>query len=218
MRATCAAIILAMALGGAVSGEPRRLFNGKNLDGWKSIPRYPGQPAGDFVVENGVLMTGTQKGTLWYTGEKIGNARIRVVYKLANGQGNSGIFIRIPKEPQSEEDCIHGGWEVQIDDGADEWHRTGSLYSMTKSLSQAAKPAGEWNTLDITLNGQRTTVHLNGILASEYDGVAPAPERKRSSEPVRGPRPDSGYIAIQNHDNRSVVSFREISVEPLPAR
>jgi hypothetical protein len=89
---------------------------------------------------------------------------------------------------------------------------------MTKSLSQAAKPAGEWNTLEITLNGQSTTVHLNGTLASEYDGVSPAPERKRSSEPVRGPRPDSGYIAIQNHDNRSVVSFREISVEPLPAR
>jgi hypothetical protein len=211
-------VLIALAVGGVVNGEPRRLFNGKNLDGWKSVPRYPGQPAGDFVVENGVLKTGAEKGTLWYSREKIGNARIRVVYSLANGQGNSGVFIRIPKEPQSEEDCIHGGWEVQIDDGADEWHRTGSLYSITKSLAQAAKPAGEWNTLEITLNGQRTTVTLNGTLVSEYDGIAPVPERKRSSEPVRGPRPDSGYIAVQNHDNRSVVSFKEISVEPLSGR
>jgi hypothetical protein len=34
-------------------------------------------------------------------------------------------------------------------------------------------------------------------------------------EPDRGPRPDSGYIAVQGHDNRAVIYFKEISVEPL---
>ena len=39
-------------------------------------------------------------------------------------------------------------------------------------------------------------------------------KRKRWYEPQRGPRPDEGYIGLQNHDGRSTVLFREVSVRP----
>ena len=195
----------------------RPLFNGKDLDGWGQIMRPAG--AAGFAVEDGVMRsTRKAKGMIWYTREKIGNATLRIVYTMSNDKGNSGIFIRIPEKPGSEDDAIHRGIEVQIDNNDDDWHATGTLYSMTKALARPYKHAGEWSTMDITLDGLRTIVHLNGVLVTDYDGVSPVPERTKPWEPRRGPRPAEGYIGIQTHDPRAVLSFREISVRPLPGR
>lgn len=188
----------------------RPLFNGKNLDGW-SIADARGKPA--YTVEDGSIRTQPGNGLLWYSREKIGNATLRVIYRMSNSQGNSGIFIRIPSEPANEDFAIHRGIEVQIDDRGDDWHTTGVLYSMTRALSRAAKPGGEWNTMDITLAGLRTIVKLNGALVTDYDGVSAVPARAHDWEPQRGPRPELGYIAIQHHDDKAVIYIREISVK-----
>jgi Domain of Unknown Function (DUF1080) len=65
------------------------------------------------------------------------------------------------------------------------------------------------------MDGLRTKVMLNGVLVTDYDGVAPVPTRTSGSEPERGVRPESGHIALQHHDSRAVNSFREVSVTPL---
>ena len=189
--------------------DRRQLFNGKDLDGWQWVDNE------GFRVEDRAIRTQGRKGMLWYTGEKIGNATLRVVYKMSAPNGNSGIFIRIPEKPTAERDAIHYGIEVQIDDTDDDWHCTGVLYSMTRAKARPSKPVGEWNTLDITLDGLRTVVHLNGVLVTDYDGVSPAPERTKSYEPERRPRPEYGYVGLQNHDERAAIYFKEISVAPL---
>ena len=194
-------------------GGVQQLFDGKDTAGWEFLGRQPEQQG--FVVENGVLHTSEGKGILWYTREKIGNATIHVVYKMSNDKGNSGVFIRIPEPPQSENDAINKGIEVQIDNRDNDWHCTGVLYSMTKALARPYKPAGEWNTLDITLEGLRTIVKVNGTLVTDYDGKSPVPPKEKSYEPDRGPRPESGYIGLQKHDGEAVISFKEISVHPL---
>jgi hypothetical protein len=130
-------------------------------------------------------------------------------------EGNSGIFIRIPSEPPDEGFAIHNGVEVQIDDRAGDWHCTGVLYSMTKALARPANRAGDWNVMDITLDGLRTIVKLNGVLVTDYDGVSPVPDRAFQWEPERRPRPEYGYIGIQHHDDNAIFYFREISVRPL---
>jgi hypothetical protein len=210
------ALILALLVSVPAFSEHRKqLFNGKNMDGWKFVPRTEGEKG--FAFSDGLLQTGGAKGMLLYTPEKIGNATIRIVYKMSNEKGNSGVFIRVPVVPSSETVAIHKGIEVQIDDRDDEWHCTGTLYSMTKALARPSKPAHEWNTMEITLDGLRTIVHVNGLLVTDYDGIGPVPERKKQSEPERGPRPETGYIALQNHDPSAVVSFKEVSVEPLKA-
>jgi len=206
-------LILSLLFGIPVFADDRKqLFNGKNLEGWKFVPRTEGE---GFSVSDGAIQTGGAKGMLLYAGDKIGNATIRVVYKMSNPKGNSGVFIRIPMIPDSETYAIHHGIEVQIDDQDDEWHCTGTLYSMTKALARVSKPAPEWNTMEITLSGRRTIVHVNGVLITDYDGLGPVPERKKQYEPERGARPETGYIALQNHDPTAVVSFKEISLEPL---
>jgi hypothetical protein len=195
----------------AFAGEGwRPLFNGRDLDGW-AVADAAGRPA--YRVADGAIRTQPGRGLLWYSREKIGNATLRIIYKMSSGNGNSGIFIRIPAAPADENFAIHHGIEVQIDDRDNDWHCTGVLYSMTKALSHPAKPAGEWNTMDITLDGLRTVVRLNGALVTDYDGVAPVPARAFPWEPERGPRPEQGYIALQHHDDKAVMWLREISVK-----
>lgn len=183
-----------------------QLFNGKDLTGWKMVG--PGR----FTVENGMLKTEGGMGLLYHTGRKVGNATLRVVFKTTGDRDNSGVFIRLPEEPKDPWYGVHNGYEVQIDAGGDEWHSTGALYSLSKVSAKNQKPAGEWNTMDIEIKGQRTTVYLNGTKVNEFMGNQAVPERKMWFEPVRGPRPDAGYIGLQNHDGRSVVYFKEISV------
>jgi hypothetical protein len=190
------------------------LLNHKNLDGWKFTGRHT--PGGNgFSVVDGVVQTGGDGGIIWYTKRKLGNVKIRLVYKMSNEKGNSGFFIRIPVEPMSEDDAINKGIEVQIDNRDDDWHCTGVLYSMTKAKARPYKPAGEWNTMEITLDGLRTIVYVNGAMVTDYDGTSPVPEKKKSYEPDRGPRPESGYVALQNHDASAVISFKEVTVMPL---
>lgn len=193
----------------SLASEWKQLFNRKDLTGWQMVG--PGR----FVVEDGMLKTEGGMGLLWYTGQQFGNATVRVVFKTGSPQANSGVYIRFPEPPKDPWYAVHNGYEVQIDAAGDEWHCTGSLYSLSKVTKKNQKPAGEWNTMDITLRGQTTTITLNGEVINTFRGDQPAPERKAWYEPVRGPRPDSGYIGLQNHDARSTVYFREVSVKPL---
>lgn len=194
-----------------------QLFNGKDLSGWARIPRHEGAAAGEkpgFLMRDGLLVSipDAPEDDLWYTREKIGNATLRVVYKVSAPVANSGVFIRIPERPKSEDDAINKGIEVQIQDTGDDYHCTGVLYSMTQAKARPYRPAGEWNTLEITMRGQRTTVRLNGELVTDYDGVAPVPPKRGQYEPDRGPRPETGYIAIQHHGGAETLWFKEITL------
>lgn len=202
-------LILALFLAVAVSPaeEWKQLFNHRDMSGWKMVG--PGR----FVIEDGMLKTEGGMGLLWYTGEKFGNTTLRVVFKTATEHANSGVYIRLGEEPKDPWYAVHNGYEVQIDAGGDEWHCTGSLYSLSKVTMTNQKPMGEWNTMDIELAGQKTIVILNGKKINEFVGNQPVPSRKQWFEPVRGPRPDVGYMGLQNHDARSTVYFREVSVK-----
>jgi hypothetical protein len=200
----------------ATAAERQQLFNGKDLTGWARIPRHEDSPKDQqpgFRIENGLLVSLPEapEDDLWYTPAKLGNGTLRVVYKVSDKTANSGIFIRIPDKPKSEDDAINKGIEVQIGDTADDYHTTGVLYSMTQAKARPSRPAGEWNTLEIAMKGPRTVVTLNGVVVTDYDGKSPVPPKKGRYEPDRGPRPDTGFIAVQHHGGAATVWFREIS-------
>lgn len=207
-----AAVVLAVAIlvSGCTVGHRtswRPLFNGHDLSGWEHVG------PGGFVVEDGLLKTEGGMGLLWYTGQMFGDVSIRVVYRNPGG-ANSGVFIRIPEKPTEPWMPVNRGYEVQIDDHGDEYHVTGVLYSLTRA---AATPglADQWNTMEITLDGDRTTVAINGVQVTDYRDGQPVPPKKEEWEPDRGPRPRSGYIGIQNHSDEDIVYFREVSIRPL---
>ena len=61
----------------------------------------------------------------------------------------------------------------------------------------------------------RTIVVLNGTKVTDYTEGDPVPERKFSFEPQRGPRPNDGYIGLQNHSDNDIVFFKEVAVKML---
>ncbi len=203
----------------ACQGDPDKwqsIYNGKDLNSWKHVG-----PGGDSV-EDGLIRTHGGMGLLYWMGGKVGNCIIHVVYKMRDENDNSGVFIRIPLEPREEWMPVNYGFEVQIDNhperavpSEDEYHQTGMLYSLTKPLAKAWKPGPEWNTMDITLDGSRTIVVLNDVKITDYKDGDPVPDRKFDFEPQRGPRPNFGYIGLQNHSDNDIVFFKEVAIKPL---
>ena len=188
----------------------RQLFNGRDIAGWQMVGR------GTFTVQDELLVTEGGMGLLWYSEAKLGNSRLRVVYRVGRPEDNSGVFIRIEERPLDVWYAVHHGYEVQILATADQWRRTGCIYSMTRAPADIQKPPGEWNTMDISMDGLRTTVTLNNTLVTTLDPNQPLPPPQFDYDPKRGPRPEYGYIGLQNHDGDSVVAFREVTVSRLP--
>jgi hypothetical protein len=196
----------------APAADWKQLFDGKDLVGWKHVG------PGEMTVEDSLIQTHGGMGLLYWTGGKLGNCVIRVVFKMRDHNDNSGVFIRIPIEPREAWMPVNYGYEVQIDNeagGEDEYHITGMLYSLTKPLARAGKPGPEWNTMEITLDGPHTIVMLNGVKVTDYTEGDPVPPKKLSFEPERGTRPNEGYIGLQNHSDKDVVFFKEVSVKML---
>lgn len=198
----------------AVDTGWRQLFDGKDFTGWKHVGK------GTRDIKNGLTGSHGGMGLLYYTKEKFSNCTIRVIYKMQKSNSNSGVFIRIPIEPVEEWMPVFYGYEVQIDNhpeksGENDYHVTGTLYSLTKPLAKPGKPGPEWNVMDITLDGPRTIVYVNGKKVTDYKEGDPTPPRKFDFEPYKGIRPNAGYIGIQNHGNDDIVYFKEIAVKPL---
>ena len=194
------------------ASEWRQLFNGRNLDGWEHVG--PGR----FVVQDGLLKTEGGMGLLWYTRERFSECVLRIVYKTSKEDSNSGVFVRIADKPADEWFAVHHGYEVQICDSQDEYHRTGAIYSLSAARSKPMHPPGQWNTMEVTLKGKYILVSINGVQVTNFDPDGPVPERKQDWEPQRGPRPETGYIGLQNHedyDPSTHVWFKEVSARTL---
>lgn len=190
--------------------DEKQLFNGENLDGWEHVG--PGR----FVVEDGQLKTEGGMGLLWFAGETFGDCVIRVVYKTASPRANSGVYVRIADKPADPWYAVHNGFEVQVAD-TNTPHGTGSIYSFSETKARPGKQ-GEWNTLEITLDGSKISTAINGVEVSEFDSATLDPNAEPKTapgDPSRAPRPNKGYIGLQNHDDDSVVFFKEVSVRPL---
>jgi hypothetical protein len=211
---TAALMAGSVAPAAAQTGEWKQLFDGKDLVGWKHVG------PGEMTVEDGLIRTHGGMGLLYWTGGKLGDCVIRVVFKMRDENDNSGVYIRIPIEPREAWMPVHYGYEVQIDNHPetsqeDDYHITGTLYSMTKPLAHAGKPGPEWNTMEITLDGPHTTVVLNGVKVTEFTEGDPVPAKKFPFEPERGPRPQEGYVGLQNHSENDVVFFKEVALKML---
>jgi hypothetical protein len=204
-----AVLFVLAALLQTAHSKPRQLFNGHDLTGWKHVG------PGEMTIEDGLIRTHGGMGLLYFSDEKFGDCIIRVVFRMEHHNDNSGIFVRIPEEPTEPWMPVNKGFEVQTDNDADDYHASGVLYSLTRALARPGKPGPEWNTMEITLDGPRTTVMVNGLKVTDYTEGQPVPPKKEKWEPDRGPRPNQGYIGLQNHSKDDVVLFKEVSVEPL---
>ena len=127
-------------------GKSISLFNGYNLDGWKSSdPEKKNQ----WTVKKGVLLN-PESGVNLITDKKFEDFKLSIEFRYPNGS-NSGVYLR-------------GRYEVQVEDNyglEPESTLFGGIYGFLKPNQMAAKPAGEWQRYEITLIGRRVSVVAN---------------------------------------------------------
>jgi hypothetical protein len=173
-------------------GAPAPLFDGKGLTGWT----MRGNGANRWSVVNGVL-TNAGGGSDLVTTRTFDDFRLQVEFRYPQGS-NSGIYLR-------------GRYEVQIEDSPARAIPlpvdVGGVYGFLPPNEHAARPAGEWQTYDITLVGRRVTVVLNGrtVIA---DQVIPGPTGGALDSDEGKPGP----ILLQG--DHGAVEFRSIVVIP----
>jgi len=174
-------------------GEAIKLFNGKDLTGWK--PDKP-NPASEWKVENGNLVKPSH-GPELINNSKFEDFKLHVEFNCGE-KANSGVYLR-------------GRYEVQIETNSEQEpasHHTGGVYGFIAPSPELPRKSGEWQTFDITLVGRTVTVVQNGqtiIDHKEIPGITGG--ALDSHEGLPGP------IYLQGSEDGH-VSFRNIVITP----
>jgi hypothetical protein len=202
-----------------------RLFNGKDLTGWVYGKRANGaenKSGKGYQIENGVLYSTKEDGGNLYTEKEYSDFVFRFDFKLTEN-ANNGIGIRAPLQG----DAAYVGIEIQVlDDGGSQYTKLqpfqyhGSIYGMIPPKRGFQKPVGEWNTEEITANGRRISVKLNGttIVDASLDDVKDEEMLKAhrdlsKPEGSRGIANTKGHIGFLGHGAR--VEFRNVRIKEL---
>lgn len=173
------------------------LFDGQTMEGWKMAG------PGGFNLVDGTLASFGGMGLLWYTKKQFADFLLKLDWKEAHFSDNSGVFVRFPDPGNDPWVAVNNGYEVQIDNvGAPDGnplYKTGGIFNFAAPSRVASNPVGEWNTYEIRVVGQSYTVTLNGEQVTTFTGS----------------RSTRGYVGVQNHDDTSTVSFRNIMIMEL---
>ena len=155
--------------------------------------------------ETGVLKTHGGMGLLWYSVKKYKDFVLELDFKCSDFKSNSGIFLRVPDVPVSD-NYIYHSFEIQIDDASEGVHKTAAVYDAEAPKMNASRPTGEWNHYKITFKGSNIRVELNGKEVIDWM----AEPRGKVADFAR-----EGYIGLQNHDWETSVSFRNIFIKEI---
>lgn len=153
---------------------------------------------GGFEEKDGVLTARGGMGLYWNELE-LEDFLLFLEWKVGRKEDNSGVFVRFPDPGNDPWIAVNQGYEIQICDPAQAKHRTGSIYSFHDASHVPTKAVGEWNGYQIMVVGQRYTIRVNGELVAEFTG-----DRSRK-----------GFVGLQNHDDASRVSYRNVRVVKL---
>ncbi len=137
-------------------GKSIKLFNGKDMKGWRPIDP---NKANGYKVVNGTMQNDPVQPE---NGEHLSYGNLRTEQEF--GDFNLKLEVNVPKGNNSGI-YLRGIYEIQVVDSyglALDSHNMGALYSRITPSEAVEKPGGEWQTLDITLVDRHATVILNG--------------------------------------------------------
>ena len=183
-------------------------FNGKNFEGWAG-------PTNNYSVDHGSIQCMKGKGGTIYVNDELSDFSARMEFKLPPG-GNNGLAIRYPG---SGDTAYVGMCELQVlDDSAKKFAKLhpaqyhGSAYGMAPAARGYQRPVGEWNFQEVTVDGSRIKVELNGTLILNAD-LANVEKPMYDLGKFKGRLRKSGYFGFAGHGD--AVSFRNISIRNI---
>ena len=190
------------------SGEWEVIFNGENLDGWKKATENPES----ITVEEGTIKCSGERSHLFYDG-KFKNFEFETEVKTLE-HSNSGIFIHTQYQGEG---WPAAGYEIQINNtyrgtgNYIERKKTGSIYSI-RNIYYPLINDNEWFKMRVKVVENKIEVFVNDIKVNEY--IQPQkPWRWEGGEKILLGK---GTFALQAHDPKSTVYFRNIRVKALP--
>ena len=208
LRFAAATLAAILASGAAVPTQDDgwvSLFDGKTLNGWKAS-----DAPGTFSVKDGRIVVHGPRSHLFYDGPVKNHDFTNFEWKaevMTTPGSNSGMYFHTVFQ---ETGWPRKGYEVQVNNSHTDPKRTGGLYGVQDNYEAPARD-NEWFTQHIIVQGRRVIVKVNDKVLVDYtepDNVQRPPdmaERKLAS----------GTIALQGHDPKSIVYYRNIQVKPL---
>ena len=180
------------------------LFNGRDLTGWKASEK-----PGCFTVERGMIKVHNGRSHLFYVGP-VENADFKNFHfsaKVKTTPGsNSGIYFHTQYQQTG---WPKKGHECQVNLTHSDKKKSGGLYGVRDTFAQHAKD-NQWYTQEIIVRDKHIVTKIDGKIISDYT------EPEDVDHPnMPGRRLSSGTFAIQAHDPKSVVYYKDIKVEPL---
>lgn len=182
------------------------LFNGHSLSGWKV-----GANPETFKVEDGAIVVNGNVAHLFYEGPVMDHDFKNFEFKakvMTFPGSNSGIYFHTEYQ---ESGWPSKGYEVQVNNSHTDWRRTGSLYGI-EDVKEVYVKDNEWYTESITVKGKRVIIKINDKTVVDYT----EPENVERPKNNAGRKISSGTFALQGHDPKSKVMFKDIMVRPLP--
>lgn len=179
------------------------LFNGADLDGWKASEKE-----GCFSIENGAIKVSNGRSHLFYVGDVEGGDFTDFEFMasvMTTPGSNSGIYFHTKYQ---ESGWPKNGYECQVNISHKDPQKSGGLYAAAKVSDPPAKD-NQWYTQHIIVKGKHVIVKINGQVVVDYveaDNV--------SFKGWPGRKLSSGTFAIQGHDPKSIVYFKDIKVKP----
>ncbi|GAB3781309.1 DUF1080 domain-containing protein [Spirosoma horti] len=181
------------------------IFDGKTLNGWKVTEESPET----FSVQDGAIVVAGPRAHLFYEGpvnnHNFKNFEWKAQVKTMPGS-NSGMFIHTAYQPSG---WPSKGYEIQVNQSHTDWRKTGSVYGL-QDVKEVFVKDGEWYTEHIIVQGKKVIIKVNDKVINDYT------EADSVSNGNSGKKLSSGTIALQGHDPKSKVFFKDIQIKVLP--
>ncbi|HEY7118055.1 MAG TPA: DUF1080 domain-containing protein [Tepidisphaeraceae bacterium] len=195
------------------------LFDGRSMDGWRiGEDPIPAANVKDGAFNPRNMAGGRKLYVCDYTARKFADFVLALDFKITP-KCNSGVFFRVtdPADP------VQSGFEIQIYDSGGKAkvgkHDSGALYDAREPSANAARPAGEWQHVEITAKGAKIEVVLNGrkVMDANLDdwkeaGKNPDGTANKFKSALKD-MPRSGYVGLQDH--LSDLWFKNVKIKPL---
>jgi hypothetical protein len=209
--------LAAAAQAGAPALEPgfTSLFNGKDFTGWKIAG-----PTESFTIQDGAIVANGAASHAYYDGpfrnHSFRDFELKVDVMTRPGS-NGGVYVLTEYQDVGGNERASGhfpskGFEIQVNNSHGDRIRTGSLYHVVDILDDSPAKDDEWFTETITVKGDTIVVKVNDkqvvewTQAADWNGGREGPGRR-----IAAP----GTIALQAHDPKSTVFYKNIRIKPL---
>ena len=180
------------------------LTDGKTFKGWKASENVD-----TWTIEDGAFVAKGPRSHLFYVGDEkpFKNFELKVDV-MTEPNSNGGIYFHTRFQ---DEDWPQAGFETQVNNTyKPDRRKTGSLYAVKDVMDNSPAKDNQWWTQHLIVKDNTVTIKIDGKTVTEYTEMPGEKSGRRSAKKL-----GEGTFALQAHDPKSVVRYKNIRVKRL---